>query len=259
MNFALSGIIIIVLLLPGAITLKAFYSGFKSKESSRSIPLSDLLVKGCIFSLAIHVTILCLISMLNYKIDFHFFYNILIGNPSKDFRFSDVEFDKYAKHFISYILISILFGWISAKFIRSLVKKLRWNVTTNAFRNYNFWFYFFSNEYAEGGRKEHRPETDLIYVDVMTNLDVIYCGFLIDFNYSPDKDELENIVLEGAKRRVVDKLSAQVSEPIPVLGDMLIINMKDVLNINVKFIDVSDIDENIAEPPIEPTFSNQKI
>jgi hypothetical protein len=76
----------------------------------------------------------------------------------------------------------------------------------------------------------------------MINEDVIYCGILIDFNYSPEKDELENIVLQGTKRRMIDK-DSKVSSPVEVPGDIFVINMKDVMNINVKFMNISDLVE----------------
>lgn len=248
MNFALSGIIIIVLLLPGAISLKAYYSAFKHKESSRSIPLSDLLIKGVVWSLIFHVSILCFISFLGFTIDFHFFYNVLIGNPSKDFTYDNYQFNRYVKQFISYILLLVFGGWASAKLLRYIVRTNRWDISFNGFTNYNYWFYIFSDAYSEGSRKNDRRSHDLIYVDVMTALDVIYCGILIDFNYSPEKDELENIVIEGARRRTVDKQDAKVLPPIPVPGDILVINMKDVLNINVKYLEISESKTQSSQP-----------
>ncbi|OIR06977.1 hypothetical protein GALL_108840 [mine drainage metagenome] len=245
MNFALGAILIVILLLPGAIALDAYYSTFKNKEANLNIPLSDSLIKGIFWSLAIHASSLCLLTYYNYEVDFRFLYDIIIGKDIKDINITYSIFSKYAKQFIFYIAIVIISSWLISKFFKYIINLLRLNINYNAFRNYNYWFYIFSDNYSEGMRKIFRDGSDLIYLDVMVTSDVIYCGILIDFNYSPHKDVLENIVLEGAKRRVVDKENSKIKEAIPIPGDILVINMKDVLNINVKYLKISAF----IEPP----------
>ena len=248
MNFALGGIIIIVLLLPGALAQQSYYSSLIDREARISTSFNDLILQGIVWSFILHAAFICVLRLTGRSIEFNFLYNLIIGKDTKDLRYTDEQFANYTRDFISYVVSTSGAAWLLAKGLKALARVTQWNININGFRNFNYWFYIFSAKYSEGGRAG-KNDTDLLYVDVMVNPEVIYCGILIDFNYSPQKDELENIVLEGAKRRMIDKDNAGVGKAIPIPGDIFVVNMKDVLNINVKYLTIAMLPAPTSSPP----------
>jgi len=82
-------------------------------------------------------------------------------------------------------------------------------------------------------------------VDVFIKPDIIYSGVLIDFNYSPVKDVLENLVLFLAKRRKIiiredQDITPRLSSPVEIPGDIFVLTMNDVVNINVRYIKIEE-------------------
>ena len=240
MNFALRGIIIIVLLLPGAVAQKSYYSSFVNKEASISIPISDLLIQGIFWCFFLHASFICLLHLFNYQVNFHFLYDVLIAKDEKDFNFTNTQFSNYVREFIGYILSISVVAFLAGKSLKYIVRLRGLNLRFNGLINYNYWFYIFSADYADVNLEITGEDVDLIYLDIMVSAETIYCGILIDFNYSSHKDELENVVLEGAKRRKVDKDHSLIGTAVPIPGDIFVVNMKNVLNINVKYLTLTE-------------------
>ena len=251
MNFALSTIIIVFLLLPGAIAIKAYYSSLRAKISNSYVPLNELLLQGILASFVIHSTAICFLRLLNKEIHFGFLYSIILGKDEKNFVFTNKEFTHSFLQFSSYIIICTFISYLVVKTFKYIVHELKLDMRFNFLRNANHWFLIFNKRYIvhsniHGKLKE---EIDLIIVDVFIKPDIIYSGVLIDFDYSPIKDELENLVLFLAKRRKIhnDTTSIdtpKVSSPIEIPGDIFVLPMKDVININVRYL---KIEENILQ------------
>src|ERR1035437_2437122 len=115
MNFALSAIVIIILLLPGAIALKAYYTSLREKVSSIHIPLNERLLNGLIISFIIHSCAVCVIRMFGYYIKFDFLYNIISGKDEKVFSFTNKEFTTNFLQFCLYIAVLIVSIYLLVK------------------------------------------------------------------------------------------------------------------------------------------------
>ncbi len=255
MNFALSTIIIISCLLPGAVAIKAYYSSIRSKASNSKVSFNDLLINGIFLTFIIHSSAICIIKWwFKNTIQFDLLYSLLVGKNNDEFSIQNKSFTEDLLNFCLYITMcsSISFGIV--KIIKYLVHKheldKRWPILINS----NHWFIIFNKEYAyviKNIKKKERKKIDWQVVDVFVAPNIIYSGILVDFNYSPEKDELENIVLTIAKKRRVTDLTSfenkfDVGETVSIPGEFFVISMKNVLNINVNYISisVSNMDRN---------------
>lgn len=249
MNIALTAIIIIILLLPGASVLKAYYTSIKEKKSVIYIPFTDLLFRGLIVSFIIHSCAICVIRAFGLQIDFMLLYNLLI---SKQIVFGNEQFTNSVLNFFFYNFILVLISFFSAKYFKYVIQKNNIDLNYYSFRNTNHWFQVFSARYLEStGVQGEREKTDLLYLDILADGDIIYSGFLIDFNYSPEKDKLENIVLVNARKRGFH-LSTDHNNPIltgrpaDIPGDVLLIPAEKIININIYYMNI-DINHTSAK------------
>lgn len=79
MNFALGAIIIIIILTPGAVFHRAYFSSFEEKQASIHIPISDLLLRGMILSIIVHLICLKGLYLFGVTFDFKLIYQIISG------------------------------------------------------------------------------------------------------------------------------------------------------------------------------------
>jgi hypothetical protein len=247
MNLALSAIILIILLLPGAISIKAYYSSFKVKKSNIAIPFNDLIIKGLAISFLLHSAGLSLLHLFNQQINLLLLYNMIAG---RELAFTDTQLLSSFLQFSVYNTVLIVFAWGAAKLFKNYVGKKKIDINYYSFRNTNYWYYVFSARYLEGKSVPgEQRDTDLIFLDILTTADIIYSGLLLDFNYSPEKDALENIILNSTAKRAYQP-SAEEKEQYPehttgspsrVEGDAFIIPMSLIRNINITYIGIEEV------------------
>lgn len=126
----------------------------------------------------------------------------------------------------------MVIAWGLAKGFKNFVARYNYDTNFYSLRNINYWFYVFSGRYLEGeGVQGTQAGTDLIILDVLTNSNIIYSGILLDFNYSPERDELENVILDSTYKRNFEKNKEEEnpehSTDVPTLipGDAFVIPM----------------------------------
>lgn len=250
MNFPVSSIIVIILLLPGVIAQKAYYGHFKVKKANIHIPFTELLFNGIIFSFFIHICGICILTSIYTKIpNFNALFEIVFV---QDPEFSNEQYTKFFKQFGLYNLIIFFLTWVSAKLFKRLIEVRDVNLNFNAFKNSHYWYQIFSAKYLDVNKVAgERNSTDLIFVDILTDGDILYSGFVIDFNYSPQKDELENIVIKSTYKRSFNKEDKEnrievsaiessrrhtTGSPHNIPGDAFVIPFSKILNVNVHYI-----------------------
>ena len=140
MNFALSTIAIIFLLLPGAIAIKAYYSSLRAKISNSHVPLNELLLQGILASFIIHSTAVCFIRLFNKEVQFNFLYNLILGKDEKGFVFTNAEFTHRFLQFSFYILSCTIISYLFVKTFKYIVHALKLDMRFNFLRNANHWF-----------------------------------------------------------------------------------------------------------------------
>ena len=245
MNFALSTIIIVFLLLPGAIAIRAYYSSLRAKVSNSFVPFNEVLLQGVLASFIIHSSAVCIITkVMNKEIRFNFLYSIILGEDEKGFVFTNPEFTHNFLDFSNYIIACTVSSYLIIKIFKYVVHKFGLDRKYNFLRNANHWFTIFNKEIPG-------QEIDIMILDVFVKPDIIYTGYLIDFNYSPVKDQLENIVLQYARRRRIITKEEQdetpkVSPPLPIPGNILVLLMDDIININIRYVRVQQLVAQIS-------------
>src|SRR5665647_661809 len=140
MNFALSTIIIIALLLPGAIAIKGYYSSMRAKISNSFVPLNELLFQGILASFLIHSAAICLLKIFDWEVNFNFLYNLILGKDEKNFVFSNNEFDDNFLQFSAYILSCTFISCSLVKIFKYFVHRAKLDMKFNFLRNANHWF-----------------------------------------------------------------------------------------------------------------------
>jgi len=244
MNIALSALIISILLLPGAVVLTAYYTSIREKSSSYlNLSFSDLLFKGLIISFIIHCSSVCTIRSFGYQVNFQLLYDIIIANNKMSL--SSAEFTRYVLEFCFYIIALILVFFVLTKLVKRFVLSKNLDMKYNFLRASNYWFLVFSARYLDKRIKGKKADTDLIYVDILATKDIIYSGFLFDFHYDPEKGELQYLVLKTAAKRTYIKTEGEehklkLGEESFINGDAFLIPAKEVININVYYIQLQD-------------------
>jgi hypothetical protein len=261
MNIALGALIITILLLPGAVILKAYYTSFSSKDKELHIPFAELLFRGLAFSFLVHLAAIWLMNCAAIDVDYKLLYQITIADKF------DLDNERFTTSFLQFGLYNLLLTIIlhfGTKLTKKIILDRNLDLRFHGLRSANFWYLIFSARYLEFKRTGARDLTDLIWVDVMVSRDMVYSGFIIDFEYSSSKDELETITLTNASKRTYRKLEnlqviskgvssqslaplthhpLKLDTPRQIQGDAFVILAKDILNINLYYVELGDMDD----------------
>jgi hypothetical protein len=256
MNIALGALIITILLLPGAVVQRAYYTSFRQKDKELHVSFSELLFRGLIISFFVHTVGLSLLKWIgNFRFNFDLFYKIIIADK---FTIDNTDFTNAFIGFGYYNIGLYTLLYFITKFFRRIVLDNNLDIKIHSLRTANYWFLIFSARYLEANKKGRKQQTDVLWVDVMVADSMVYSGYLYDFEYSPSKDELETLTLMYASKRTYkkwDQLSLSKPEqplraatpqphplkldaPRPIQGDAFVILAKEIININVYYINI---------------------
>lgn len=239
MSIAIGAIVLILLLIPGTFAISAYYGSISNKASGVHIPFNDLLMKGLIISIIIHFLAITVIEFFNYEPAFGFLYTVVAGNP---LNISNHLFGLYCKEFILYTFTLVIITFFLSKLFKSYIQNNNYDLIYHSLKSTSYWFHMFGGRHLEEpGIRGTVTEIDFIFLDVLTKNHFLYSGRLVDFNYSPYKDELENIVLGNSfKRRLIgediDPHNCKMTESKSIEGDVLVIEASSILNINISYI-----------------------
>lgn len=236
-SLALSALLLLILLLPGAIFIKSFSTSIRSKQNSRSIPTEELIFNGLFFSIAFHFFAVLGLEYIDRKeVQFELIYRVLIG---EQLNISDAEYRQYFKQFAWYNIWVILYAFYLGKFARGTSQKKKWHLNFNLFNTTNSWCIIFSAEYLDKiGVPGESRDVDVLYVDVLTNSNIIYSGFLREYFYSPHHDRLESIVLFRARKKQFSEDGS--SEFRPIQGGNFVIPADQIKNLNIFYLNIED-------------------
>jgi hypothetical protein len=245
MNIALGALIISILLLPGAVWLRAWYTSFKKKDKELHVPFSELLVRGLVYSIFVHGLAISLVRAFGNSVDFNLMYHLITGGKIA------IDNGRFTTSFLQFFLYNA-FVLSAVYFIVKGIKKVlignNYDIEYHGFRTSNYWYLIFSARYLDANRTGGRENTDLLFVDVMVSPEIVYSGFLYDFEYSPSKDELELLIISNALKRTNIKQedgSYKLSEASSIQGDAFLIPAKQIQNLNIYYLSVSgDFAEN---------------
>lgn len=236
MNIALSAVIIFILLIP-PIAFYLSYSFGRFPKAGPKFTLLDGILASAIVSLFVHTIAILLIK---HEIRFDLLLK-LIGGEIKDVenKITNAEFAYVIKQFALYNLIILLLFVLLGRACRWLV--IFTNLNTQAhelFRLNNRWWYLFN------GFESDIDYFDLLLVDAVVDTKegtIIYSGLLV--NYICNGEELDRVYLRDAVRRefkVMKDGNIDTGEPASIPGKTFCIPYKNIINLNLKFLILSE-------------------
>ncbi|MGS2727545.1 hypothetical protein ACU8DI_13120 [Psychroserpens sp. BH13MA-6] len=240
MNIALAGIVILILLLPGILFNKSYFSG----EFSSQYTVKDffgLLTNTLIPSLIIYVIIgIPIVWIIGYQYDFQTLLGLL--SSEKDIveeAISNVEL--YRLEIISFNSVMCFISFCLGHGFRNLVLNRSLDTRIPFLRFDNIWHYLITGKFIMLRRSQIQlfedtiQDVDITYVVALVNVagsPFIYNGALVDYELSKDGG-LNLIYLNGAKRK---DISNSENEYIDIEGHTIILKYENIINLNLSFI-----------------------
>jgi len=245
-NIAITTIILAILLLPGIVFRRFYYTEEFSKQYQRK-NFFELFFSSLIPSLLFHSIWFFVIQAFGYSIDFE-----VIGylfSKNSDLAYSNI--DKFFPQIILYHLSIILFAVFVGFFSKKIIRNNRIDRRIKFFRFSNSWHYLFSGEFFDFPRaafniREDVDEIEYFYVDVVVDTNygtLLYEGFLVDYELD-DLGELDYISIKETQRRLLKDDNSSDKYDIP--GHIIIIPYSSIKNINLTFLklDIEEINGN---------------
>jgi hypothetical protein len=238
MNIALTSFVLFLLLVPGIIFRRFYYTGEFSKQYFKSSALE------LVFSTVIPATLLhCLWMFLANKwfrqgIDVATVTDIITGNHSSKHWPATLTVFKNSYHNIVVYNISLWFfsAGIGLLF-KFIIRKTKLDRKIKMFRFQNEWFYLLSGEYLDFPKVRGNSKNILItYVDVLVKNeagDFIYQGILEDYLLSKE-GALELLYMSAARCRPMDDSASKGFQKIH--GRIFIIPYAQIKNINITYL-----------------------
>jgi hypothetical protein len=244
MNFALSAIIIAILLTPGSTALRAYYTSWRRPANELPLSTTELLFKGFIYSFAIQTVALLVINLFWSNIRIDVLYNVIMG---KDIKLRPKEFTNFLLEFFLYHAILIVITYVAVKGLKRFIRNRDIDLSYPFLSPDNYWGFLFSGRYLQApGVQGDIEDADIIIVDLLTNKDIIYTGLLVDYQYDAPNNTVANFVLQDIFKRTFIKaendedITRTTGSPQPVKGDIMVIPMSEIVNINIGYLKLFD-------------------
>lgn len=198
------------------------------------------------------------LSLVGVHVKVQLIYQIITGAKISP---NDSELTSSFLQFGIYNLLLFCIAFALTKAAKRLITANLYDLTHNGLRTSNFWFYIFSARTLERKRKGEFDATDILYVDVLSKQDIVYSDFLIDFEYSRSKDQLEVLRLRNATKRTYlipedapegERFhSLKHAEPRLINGDSLVLLWTEIVNINISYIKITGLSKPEGETETE--------
>ena len=246
MEIAISGIVIIFLLLPGISFNKGFYSG----EFSRQYLSNDfysLLINTLFPSVIIYFIAF---PFVYFPFGYYYDFKILLGIISSNDELVKNSIEKVSDFIIEIILFQILINILSfilGVFARNQILKHSLDAKNHMLRFNNIWHYLVSARFLQYNNilmQDSPEDVDLTFVDALVNINdntFIYTGILIDYQLGKD-GTLDLLIITKAQRKLVT--GNDNGDYKDIRGNYLILKYSDLINVNFSFIQFDETLDN---------------
>ena len=253
MNFALPTIILLLMLVPGFLFRRLYYSGEFSKEYFKQ-NFTDYLFPSLIFSVLIHLFCQSLIRMFGYKISLWPLF-LLVGSngSSSETGLAFLQIYKNIYHLFFYFTFTAFTGAVLGLFSKYIVRKLKLDRKYQLFRYQNEWHYVFTGEILDfpniSGQSNVQPEVQ--YVDALVKTaegSILYSGYLSHYVLS-SSNGIDQLYLSDVKRRYLkdDHQPENIDPYYYMPGNFTIIPYAQVMNLNITYYRFNQRTEELAE------------
>jgi hypothetical protein len=204
MNFALATLTLLIILYPGFLFRRFYFTGEFSKEYFKQ-SVTDLIFSSILPGFLIHVIGYLFFVKGRTQIDFITIGTLLSGTSDPD-KVTAAFKSLYQKgpSVIGYFLGVSLVGMLAGFMTKLVVRKLKLDRKVKLFRFQNEWHYIFSGEILDFPKVPgEAKDIDCSYIDALVRTDegtVIYTGLLADYILTKDGG-IDRLYLTDVKRR----------------------------------------------------------
>lgn len=243
MDIALSGLLVLILLLPGICFNRGYFSGTFSNEYTKN-DFFSLLISAFIPSAVIYLLAYFPISAFS---DYFYDFIIFLGLFSSDkdiYSYSISMIEKYKNEIIFFNVfinsISFVFGF----YLKNLVIKYKLDTKYSFIRYKNYWYYLISGRFIDFTdssitlRENTVEDVDITYLDALVSINditYIYTGILVDYSLGKD-GSLDLLIIKDAQRKRINE--EHNNEYRDIDGHIIALKYCDLININFSFIQV---------------------
>lgn len=274
MSFTADFILLFILVvIPGLLFKRFFFYG----EFSKQFTTKESIYKSLFYSIIPGIILQLFAYWFYMTIRTSQFTNEEILNIFKELLSSKSEYSENTKLFFSngfnYFLLHELnvfvLAVLSGHFVARLIRFFKLDIHFKILRFQNQWYYIFSGEIRDFRKfkhlkrimgaiseinKENDPKSLPPYGDILVENggeQVLYTGFIVDYDLNYENlNELDKIYLKGASRyrdiRPEDVKNGLVTNgskiKVPIKGDVFILKADKVLNINLTFIPINNVE-----------------
>ena len=255
MNIALATIAVFILLTPGFLFRRFYYTEEFSKEYFKQSYL-DLFFSSLLPSAVIHILgYYLIISCSGNSIDVKVLGTILSG--TNDANLINKAFDSLYDDVFKIVFYLVSLGIISAASgygIRKAIRKYKLDRKYKILRFQNEWHYVFSGEILDFPRVPGKSEEiDITYVDALVKTDegtIIYMGLLADYVLSRDGG-LDRIYLKNVRRRFLETQPnldqpQNTSKYYELPGEFFVISYDKIINLHITYYKVT-VDQQLEQ------------
>lgn len=253
MEFALSALIVLVLLLPGI----SFRKGYFSEEFSNQYTIKDffqLFVNTFIPSIVLYFLALPFILTFGYEYNIETLISLISSNEEMFVKSVEKVKELQTEIFIFQIVINLI-SFLIGYFLKNYFIKQSYDSKIEFFRYKNIWHYLLSARFIDFKRSQVSLNTnkvedvDITYIDALVSVGdkvFIYNGMLVDYQLASE-GKLDILIIKDVQRKQIDKRSFK-----DVDGHVVILKYENIINLNLTFIQAEDdVNGNVTFKMIE--------
>lgn len=241
MNIALPTLVLLILLIPGFLFRRFYFSGEFSREYFKQ-NFSDLILPSLIISGIINTFCYTIIYVLGYHSDAVPAISTLLSGTTDSLKISKAINTLFLNFYpgLSYFLFTGLTGALSGFFAKYLIRTYKLDRKYKLFRFQNEWHYLFSGEILDFPEIQGNARiVEFTFVDALVNTSegsVIYSGYLSSYVLSSSTG-IDRIYLSDARRRYLKNDNKQeVDERYYELpGDFFVLFASEIINLHVSY------------------------
>jgi hypothetical protein len=238
MNIALATLVLVIILYPGFIFRRFYYTAEFSKQYFKQ-QIVDLVFAAILPAFILHVFANLVLYLTPYRLSIPTVGTLLSG--SSDAVAITAAFDNiftYLGPIMLYFSLISVAAMLAGVLFRTWVRKKKWDRKFTFFRFQNEWHYLFSGEILDfpnvPGDASH---IDFIYVDLMMESKegtVIYMGILSHYVLD-NSGGIDRLYLSEVKRRYLKDDPSHSNTPpyYQMPGDFTVIPYRQVLNMHL--------------------------
>ena len=240
MNFALPTLVLLILLIPGFLFRRFYYSGEFSKEYFKQ-NFTDLILPSLILSGIINTFCYTIIYLLGYHSNAVPAIAVLLSGTTDSFRVSSAIQILFLNLYpgLSYFLFTGITGALAGFISKYLVRTYKLDRKYKLFRFQNEWHYLFSGEILDfPDIQGSTRNVDFTYINVLVNTSegsVIYRGYLSAYILSSSTG-IDRLYLTDAKRRYLkDDRQNEESTYYKMPGEFFVIFANQIVNLHISY------------------------